>query len=396
MRTLTVGNMYPPHHLGGYEIVWRSSVVHLRRQGHEVRILTTEHRQPGVPESAEADVHRELRWYWREHEFPRLGLGERLAIERHNAAVLDRHLAELRPDVVAWWAMGGMSLSLIEAVRRRGLPAVAIVCDAWLLYGPRADGWQRFAGRRGVAAVTERLTGIPARLELGRLGPFLFPSEAVRGPAVQRWAIADSRVAHQGVDHGLFRPAAERRWGGELLYAGRIDPRKGIAAAILALGGLEDARLTIIGAGDPTHIEELRALAQTNGVEERVTFRGPVERAKLVRAYAAADAVLFPVMWEEPWGLVPLEAMAVGRPVIATGRGGSGEYLVDGRNCLLFDPDRDGLRGLAAAVNRLADDPDLRRRLREGGFETSRSYSDRDFDLAAEETLERALEGAGS
>jgi glycosyltransferase involved in cell wall biosynthesis len=85
--------------------------------------------------------------------------------------------------------------------------------------------------------------------------------------------------------------------------------------------------------------------------------------------------------------------MAVGRPVVASGRGGSGEYLVDERNCLLFDPDRDGPGGLAAAVRRLASGPDLRRRLREGGFETTRSYSDGDFDRAVEQTLIKALAG---
>ena len=49
--------------------------------------------------------------------------------------------------------------------------------------------------------------------------------------------------------------------------------------------------------------------------------------------------VVFPVRWEEPWGLVPIEAMARGRPVVATGRGGSGEYLRDGENCVLFEAD---------------------------------------------------------
>ena len=50
---------------------------------------------------------------------------------------------------------------------------------------------------------------------------------------------------------------------------------------------------------------------------------------------------MFPVRWNEPWGLVPIEAMARGRPVVATGRGGSGEYLRDGENCMLFDADDD-------------------------------------------------------
>src|SRR6266550_4210426 len=100
MRVLTVGNMYPPHHLGGYELMWRSAVAHLRRAGHEVRVLTTDYRtaEPDPAVAEDPDVHRELRWYWHEHEFPRLSLRERLTLERHNAAVLRRHLDEVHPE----------------------------------------------------------------------------------------------------------------------------------------------------------------------------------------------------------------------------------------------------------------------------------------------------------
>src|SRR4051794_39955479 len=109
--------MYPPHHLGGYELVWRSAVRHLRSLDIEARVLTTDFRLDAPAEPEDGDVHRELRWWWRDHDFPRSSFAERLAIERHNASVLDRQLSELRPDVVAWWSMGGMSLSLVDRVR---------------------------------------------------------------------------------------------------------------------------------------------------------------------------------------------------------------------------------------------------------------------------------------
>ena len=65
---------------------------------------------------------------------------------------------------------------------------------------------------------------------------------------------------------------------------------------------------------------------------------GQRAHAEVARLYREHDAVLFPVRWDEPWGLVPLEAMGSGCPVVATGRGGSGEYLRDGENCLLVPP----------------------------------------------------------
>ena len=53
MRILTVGNMYPPHHLGGYERMWKAGVDGLRARGHDVTVLTTTHRERGVPDTPE-------------------------------------------------------------------------------------------------------------------------------------------------------------------------------------------------------------------------------------------------------------------------------------------------------------------------------------------------------
>jgi glycosyltransferase involved in cell wall biosynthesis len=77
--------------------------------------------------------------------------------------------------------------------------------------------------------------------------------------------------------------------------------------------------------------------------------------------------------------------MARGRAVVATGRGGSGEYLRDGDNCLLFDAD-DSL-ALASCVKALADDPELRARLREHGFETAPRHTEASFNEAVEDAV---------
>ena len=143
-----------------------------------------------------------------------------------------------------------------------------------------------------------------------------------------------------------------------------------MATAIEALRALPDATLRIVGAGDPAEEARLRDLAEGLAVE----FSGPVDRAALPAVYAQADATIFPVTWFEPWGLVPLESMAVGRPVIATGQGGSGEYLRDGENALLFEPG--DAAALADRVRRLAAQPDLRTSLRDGGLRTAATLTE--------------------
>lgn len=365
---------------------------HLRRRGHRVAVLTTDHREPGVPASAEeeGDVRRELRWYWRDHEFPRYGALARLGIERQNRRVLDRALAELAPDAVSWWAMGGMSLSLIEQVRRAGVPASGVVGDDWMDYGLRADAWQRVFRNRPYlpAALVERLTGVPARLDLDSAAEWVFVSEAVRRHARDcGHRLPRSRVEHNGVDPARFPPAPARDWGGRLLYVGRIDPRKGIAVALRALALLPACSLRIIGSGDPGHLAAMRRLAGELEVSARVEF-GSAPHERIAEEYSRADAVVFPSLWREPFGLVPLEAMAVGRPVVATGTGGSGEYLRDDENCLIYSPPEDH-EALARAVERLAADPELRAGLRAAGSKCARALTEERFNAAVEASLIR-------
>src|SRR5205814_9840153 len=106
-------------------------------------------------------------------------------------------------------------------------------------------------------------------------------------------------------------PQPARPWRWRLLYVGRIDARKGIETLLQALAHLpSEATLTVVGAGDERELGALQARAP-----RRVAFTGRRDREALKAAYAEADAVVFPVIWDEPWGLVPLEAMALGRPV---------------------------------------------------------------------------------
>lgn len=388
-----MGNMYPPLHEGGYEQVWCDAVRLMRGHGHTLTVLTTDHRRDEAP-ATEDGVFRDLRWYWKAHEWPRMNPFERLALERHNARVFEERLDRDRPDVVGWWSMGGMSLSLIERTWRRRIPSAAIVCEDWMLYGPQVDAWTRmFTRRPRAAAVVDRVTGIPTVPDLAHAGAALFPSEATRDGALSRWKLTHTTVCNQGVSSELFprRPTAE--WGWRLLYVGRLDERKGVDLAIQALALLpESATLVIAGVGEEAYASSLRGLAERLGVQARVTFTTR-PREELVELYEAANVLVFPTRWEEPWGLVPLEAMSVGRPVVATGRGGSGEYLKDGQNSVLFDVEEGG-NGLAEAIRALARDGALRERVVAGGIATAGERDEDTFSQAAEGVLQSALDAS--
>jgi glycosyltransferase involved in cell wall biosynthesis len=253
------------------------------------------------------------------------------------------------------------------------------------------DGFASAFGRlRVTAAAVERLTGVPARQRLGEAGLWLFASDTLRRRALDAgWRLPRVAVAHPGVDLDLFGEAPPRPWGWRLLYCGRIDPRKGIDTAIEALEHLPaEARLTVVGGGDERHLRELRELVAARSLERRVRFLRP-PRGELPSCYAEADVTVFPVRWVEPFGLVPLESMAVGTPVVATGLGGSAEYLRDRANCLLYDVEG-GPPALARAVLELARDEELRARVRRQGLATAARFDERSFNEAVEAEVRAA------
>src|SRR4051812_15364684 len=113
LRVLVLSSLYPPQVLGGYERSCHDVMTRFTQRGHEVVVLTTDTRLPGIEPGTEPNVRAQLKWYWRDHEIVRPRLRERLSIERNNRRVLEQTLADVRPDVVSVWSMGALSLSLV-------------------------------------------------------------------------------------------------------------------------------------------------------------------------------------------------------------------------------------------------------------------------------------------
>ncbi|WP_030840275.1 glycosyltransferase [Streptomyces sp. NRRL F-4474] len=168
-----------------------------------------------------------------------------------------------------------------------------------------------------------------------------------------------------GVDTERFRPdgpVAERTAGRRhrLLQLGRLVPRKGAALSIAALAHLPEAELLIAGGPAPDlldadpEVRRLRAVARRAGVLDRVRFVGAVRCDAVPALLRSADVVLCPADYE-PFGIVPLEAMACGRPVVATAVGGQQDTVADRETGRLVPPG-DVLALAAATAELLADD----------------------------------------
>jgi glycosyltransferase involved in cell wall biosynthesis/phosphoheptose isomerase len=186
-----------------------------------------------------------------------------------------------------------------------------------------------------------------------------------------------------GVDLRLFGPdgprEARRDGRHRLLCVGRLVERKGIGNVIEALADLPDAELVVAGGPDASaldadpDIRRLREVAARCGVADRVDLRGRVERGDLPALLRSADAVVC-APWYEPFGIVPLEAMACGVPVVASAVGGMIDTVVDGVTGVHVAP-RDPER-LAAALRGLLDDARQRARYGHAGVRRARRLYD--------------------
>ncbi len=179
--------------------------------------------------------------------------------------------------------------------------------------------------------------------------------------------IQHTALWQRGVDTELFRPelrsdAMRRTLLGHhsasdslLLYVGRLSAEKQIERIRPVLEALPEARLALVG--DGPHRQQLERVFGGTAT----TFVGYLGGEALASAYASADAFLFPSS-TETLGLVLLEAMAAGCPVVGAQRGGIPDIVTDGVNGCLYDPDEP--TSLTASTSRLLASPERREELR--------------------------------
>lgn len=261
-----------------------------------------------------------------------------------------------RPDVVHahFWMSGAASMAAANSL---GIPVVQTF-HALGLVKRRHQGAadtsppQRISVEADLARRVDRVVATASEevFELARMG-------------------ADPRrvtVVPCGVDVERFRPEgpAEARPPGRrrVVVVSRLVERKGVGDVIAALSLLPEVELVVAGGPDAAGLvadpeaRRLRALASAGGVADRVELRGRVDRDHLPALVRSADAVVC-VPRYEPFGLVAVEAMACGIPVVASAVGGLCDTVVDGVTGFHVPPG-DPV-AVAAALGRVLGDPVL-------------------------------------
>lgn len=296
--------------------------------------------------------------------------------ELEEAGVRTLVLSEAPPRVRYPWRFPGAVLAVAKAAREHEIDVIEGVSEKMSIFA----GW---AARLSRTACVYSLHDAPNRdrrsqlVQLlamtGRHDLALVPSRWMAEAFWRSWrlrcevvpnALDASAFSEPSADQGAL--TGEARGGLSVGLFGRLVQWKGQEVLLKAAGLLrneEDLRYLIVGGTlygrEQDFASRLHRLAQTLNVDERVVFAGHRDDAK--ELMAGCDIICHCSLEPEPFGVVVIEGMALGKPVIATLTGGPEEILEDEVTGLLVPPDDE--RALAGALLRLAKDPDLRRGL---------------------------------
>jgi glycogen(starch) synthase len=361
MRPLSVALLsweYPPVVVGGLSRHVYELSRHLARDGHSVTVYTRGH-----PGSSSADIEDGVR-IARVREYP-----PPLAVEdlipwtlAFNIGLIDRATPELLedpPDVLHahdW-------LVAYAAQVLRGLASLPLVTTIHATehgrHGGRLPGpTQRFIHRveRWLVSESDRVITCSSFMRdevAGALGADegrldLVPNQIDLTPFQQ--AVPSARPEVWPEDRPM------------VLFAGRLEYEKGVQTVLDALPALERSvpGVGLIVAGDGTYRSALERRATSLGLDGRVRFLGFADETRLRSLYRSADLAIVPSLYE-PFGLVTLEAMASGTPVLVADTGGLREIIEHDVTGMRFPPG--DARALAASAARILREPALARRL---------------------------------
>ena len=353
MKILMVSWEYPPVVIGGLGRHVYQLATALAAAGHDVVVLS---RQPSGTDPASHPT-----------------TDSRSEGVRVLAAAHDPHEFDFGPDMMAWTLAMGHAM-IRAGMHLKGWTPDVVHAHDWLVAHPavalaeffdvplvstmhateagRHSGWVSGPISRQVHAVeswlareSDSLIACSASMagEISELfGPGLGEiTEIPNGIDSSRWPFG-TRLPHSGPP--------------ELLYFGRLEYEKGVQDAIAALPRIRRTHpgTTLTIAGDGTQQDWLVEVARKHKVLRCVHFAGRVDHDKLLDLLHRTDVAVLPSHYE-PFGIVALEAIAAGTPLVTTNVGGLGEAVINGKTGLSCPP-RD-VPALAAAVRAVLDDP---------------------------------------
>lgn len=367
MRILVVSNLYPPVVRGGYEVECQGVVDYLR-QSHDVVVLTSSYDKKNVV--PEPHVIRSL-------AFLEQGTLSTLRTPLASLAqirVVRTVLRDYQPEFIWIWNGAGIPQTALRVLAESGTPLGFRVCEHWF---SRVFAYDRFTGYlyANVEGWRDRTWQVAMRA-FNRMSRLRYdPNTQVRcaiswnSDAIRRMAPAPpaiypllERVTHSTsrklplLEGTLRNPDPEPL----VLFLGRRDVPKGADIAVRAIGELRRSHgrsVRMLLAGPPALRDPglISRVATEAGVSDLIEELGPQDANGVSILLSRAHILVIPSTWAEPYPLVSLEGAAAGVPLVASSAGGIPEFIRDGVEGLLFEPE--DVAGLAAALQRVFIEP---------------------------------------
>jgi glycosyltransferase involved in cell wall biosynthesis len=390
MKFLILSNFYPPHHIGGSELLCQEVVEALEKRGHTSVILTSTF---GVNKTTiESNVYRLLTLesglnYYKIREawlYP--------FRKAQNIRYLRQLVETIQPDVIFVWGMWSLSKDLAaETERMLGSRVLYYLANPWPIQTNMHQAYWNNPAKSSLGKITKAILRIPMQLLLKNEWNNIYInfahapccSLALRNQLIDSGIkLAEAPIIYEGINLERYFEYSTRNHDTQnlsLLYVGILAPHKGVHTAIEAIANLEPTQqrrisLTILGKGHPQYKSHLLELVDKYHLSDTVMFTNPIPREELPEFLGRFDILLLPSIWEEPLALIMQESLASGLVVIGSATGGTKEIIVDGENGLTF-PAEDFLT-LRDKIDLLLNDPLLGRKLAESGQRTAKEKFD--------------------
>lgn len=328
MKILIISNYFPPHFKGGYELSCQEVTNYLFEQGEEIFVLCGEYQQD-KPSSAPYPVRRKLQYinylgkdYW-----------QKSRVEKYNYGVTMQVIDEFQPDFVYFWNQQYISLAPYWAVSKRKLQHLFDIGDIWPLKYYRED----LKGK--VKSYIKRL--LPFFLEAKMvIDPVIILSEWMKPLFQEKFFSKRIYTIPRGVKVQETTRHFSNSESIRLMFAGRVEPQKGLDLIIRVLAQLTDLKwsLDIYGDGEVGYLAEIDRSIKNNHLTKRIKLHGMVY--PLDKEYENHDVFLFPTLAQEGFGRVAIEAMSFGLPVLTVNEYGPNDIVDHGYNgfkCVIDD-----------------------------------------------------------
>lgn len=362
LRILVVTNLFPPQEMGGYGRMMWEFARGLRARGHAVSVLTCDAKQfARVPADDELDMEKRvsrslaLSGGWEGGRLEVAAPATRARIEAANASIVLREAAVCEPDLILVGNLDLLGVGLVQSAISAGYPVLH--------------------------AIANHLPGFKPADQPKSPSYVMAPCSSWNGRAIRESGFEPSRMetlypgARLDRFYRLFAPDLRTL---RIAYASLVAPYKGTHVLVEAL-----ARLSALGfnftaeiagdAYDPAYADKLKDYCQRSGLAGKVRFTGFLDRAGMAALFARSNVLVFPSLFEEPFGITQVEAMASGLVVVTSGTGGASEIIRDGQDGLVFkanDP-----TALAGKLRLLAMEPAVFQRLQVAGQQRSLIFS---------------------